>query len=132
MILVETSAWVEYLRATGTPAHRRVHDAVVGGERLATTGMVILEVLAGARDEQHAQELRRALERCRYLPLEESSDYEAAAAIYRACRATGQSVRNLADCLIAAIAIRTRTRLLHRDADFDAIARVAPLRVEPV
>jgi predicted nucleic acid-binding protein len=132
VILVETSAWIEYLRATGSPAHRRLRDAIAGGERLATTGMVVLELLAGARDERHADELRRALARCRYLPLEEPSDHEAAASIYRACRAAGETVRSLSHCLIAAVAVRTRARLLHCDADFDSVARVSPLTVEPV
>lgn len=130
MILVDTSAWIEYVRATESPTHRRLRDAVANRERIATTGMVILELLSGARDERHARELQGLLARGRYLPVDESADYEAAAAIYRACRGAGQTVRTVADCLIAAVAIRARATLLHSDADFDAIARVSPLRIE--
>jgi predicted nucleic acid-binding protein len=36
-------------------------------------------------------------------------------------------VQRLPDCLIAAIAIRSGAELLHQDADFEAIARHAPL-----
>ena len=132
MILVDTSAWIEYIRATESPTHRRLRDAVTNRERIATTGMVVLEVLSGARDEQHATQLRGLLARGRYLPVEESSDYEAAAAIYRACRGAGETVRSIADCLVAAVAIRTRATLLHRDADFDAITRVSALQIEEV
>ena len=63
MILAGTSAWVEYLRATGSPVH-----------------------------------------------------------LYRRCRAGGETVRKLSDCLIAAVALR-------HGADFEVIARHTPLRV---
>ncbi len=127
MILVDSSAWIEFQRATGSPTDRRLTAAVKANEQLATTGIVILEVLAGARSERHAQDLRRLLGRCTFLPLEEPSDHEAAAALYRACRREGKTIRRLPDCLIAAVAIRTGAQLLHQDADFDAIADRAPL-----
>ena len=127
MILVDSSAWIEYQRATGSPADLRLTRAIEADESLATTGVVLLEVLCGARDERHALDLRRLLDRCRFLPLEEPSDHEAAAALYRACRREGTAIRRLPDCLIATVAIRMQTELLHQDTDFDAIARHAPL-----
>lgn len=129
MILVDTSAWVEYLRGTGSPVDVRVGTAIAADEALATTGIVVLEVLAGARDERHARDLSRLLDRCRFLALEEPSDHEAAAALYRACRRQGATIRRLPDCLIAAVAMRTGSDVLHDDADFDEIARHAPLSI---
>ena len=132
MILVDTSAWIEFQRATGSPVDRRLTAAIEGRERLATTGLVVLELLAGARDEHQARDLRRLLHRCRYLRVEEPSDFEAAAVLYRACRREGTTIRRLPDCLMAAIAIRTRADLLHRDLDFDSIAQHAPLALVQV
>ena len=129
MILVDTSAWIEYDRASGSAADLRLTEALDGGERLATMGVVLLELLAGAVDERHADRLRRLLGRCRFLSLEEPSDHEAAAALYRACRREGTTIRRLPDCLIAVVAIRTGATLLHQDADFDGIARHVPLAV---
>jgi predicted nucleic acid-binding protein len=131
VILVDSSAWIEFQRATGSPAHLRLREAIETGERLATTGLVILEILAGARDERHARDLRRLLDRCTFLALEEPSDHEAAAALYRACRRGGKTIRRLPDCLIAAVAIRTGVELLHQDGDFDAIALHSPLTMAP-
>jgi predicted nucleic acid-binding protein len=122
VILVDSSAWIEFQRATGSPADRRLTAAIEADEPLATTGLVILEMLAGARDERQARELGRLLNRCQLLAVEEPSDHEAAAALYRACRRGGKAIRRLPDCLIAAIAIRTGSLLLHQDADFTAIA----------
>ncbi len=129
MILVDSSAWIEYLRATDSPVDRHLHSALGDKQSLATTGVVMLEVLAGARDEPHARKLSRLLGRCSLLRSEEPSDHEAAAALYRACRRQGTTIRRPPDLLIATIAIRTDTPLLHLDGDFDAIARHAPLRV---
>lgn len=56
-------------------------------------------------------------------------DFEAAAGIFRTCRRRGKSVRRLVDCLIAAVAIRAGLEILHRDRDFDVIARHTGLRV---
>lgn len=127
MILVDSSAWIEYQRATGSEVDRFLVGAIEADEALATTGLVLLELLAGARDDRQAQDLRRLLARCRFVPLEEPSDHEYAAALYRACRRAGTTIRRLPDCLIAAVAIRTGLTLLHRDADFETIARHVPL-----
>jgi predicted nucleic acid-binding protein len=129
VILVDSSAWIEFQRATGSAVDRRLTAAIQADEPLATTGLVVLEILAGARDEHQAADLRRLLDRCGLLGLEEPSDHEAAAALYRACRREGTTIRRLPDCLIAAVAMRTDSELLHRDADFEAIARHAPLKI---
>jgi predicted nucleic acid-binding protein len=128
VILVDTSAWVEFLRTTGSPADRRLTAALEADVPLAIMGLVLLEVMAGARDERHSRDLRRLLDRCRFLPLQEPSDFESAANLYRACRREGATIR-LPDCLIAVVAIRTSAELLHQDTDFDAIARHAPLAI---
>lgn len=129
MILADSSAWIEFQRATGSPADRHLATAIEADEALATTGLVVMEILAGARDERRVRDLRRLLARCEFLPLDEPSDHEAAAGLYRACRRGGGTIRRLPDCLIAAVAIRVGAQLLHQDADFDMIARHAPLEI---
>lgn len=127
MILIDTSAWVEFLRGTGSPACERV-DALLGS-RIATCDPVRMELLAGARDEQHLSDLRRLLARASVVQTA-SADYENAAVLYRACRQSGATVRKLIDCLIAAVAIRAGVPVLHADTDFDTLARHTPLRID--
>lgn len=124
MILIDTSAWVEFLRDTGSDACRRV-DGLLDRD-LATCDVVRMEVLAGARDERHLGDLRRLLARASMLRTE-PSDFEEAAALYRTCRRQGETVRKLIDCLIAAQAIRAEVPVLHADADFEVLARHTPL-----
>lgn len=129
MILVDSSAWIEYLRRTGSAVNVRVRELL--DDDLATCDPVRLEVLAGARSDRHLEDLERLVARATLLSVE-PTDYDVAAALYRTCRRSGETVRKLFDCLIAAVAIRTDTSLLHADADFDVLARHTPLVVEVV
>ena len=126
MTLIDTSAWVEYLRDSNSATCNEV-DRLLNFE-LALCDAIRMELLAGARDEQHVAQLEKLLARATVIKTE-SIDYDNAAAIYRSCRRLGLTIRTHIDCLIAAIAIRTRTELLHSDSDFDAIAKVTMLRI---
>lgn len=87
---------------------------------------VAMEILAGAGDVRFAQ-LERLVNGLPSLGLEPAVDFRAAATIYRAARRGGRTIRSLTDCLIAAVAIKHGAQVVHRDADFDVIASVAPL-----
>lgn len=126
MILVDTSAWIEFLRGTGSLTCDEV-DRLLGTE-IAVCDPVRMEVLAGARDEEHLRRLRGLLARATTLPTG-PVDYESAASMFRACRRRGETVRKLVDCLIAAVAIRHDLALLHADADFGVLARHTELRI---
>jgi predicted nucleic acid-binding protein len=80
VILVDTSAWVEFLRDTGSPVCAKV-DELLDGE-IATCDPIRMEVLAGARDESHLNGLRRLLARASVIDLV-PGDYEDAAALHR-------------------------------------------------
>lgn len=127
MILIDTSAWVEFLRDTGSATCERV-DRLLADE-IAVCDPVRMEVLAGARDEQHLHDLRGLLARATTLPTL-PTHYEVAAALYRTCRQRGETVRKLIDCLIAAVAIDAGAPILHADTDFDVLARHTALRLD--
>lgn len=127
MILIDTSAWVEFLRDTGSAVCNRVESALEGD--IAACDPIRMEVLAGARDEWHLASLRKLLARATVLPTA-SVDYEEAAALYRLCRRRGETIRSLTDCLIAAVAIRADVAVLHHDRDFTVLARHTTLRID--
>lgn len=129
MILVDSSAWVEFLRATGSEVHLRLRSALRKDEALASTDVIVMEILAGARDEADRERLRGLLYGLEFLAVDGPADYEGAAKIYRACRRAGETPRKLSDCLIAAVAIRAGAELLCEDADFATIARHTTLRL---
>ena len=126
MILIDTSAWVEFLRNTGSPVCDLVDELLAGD--IAVCDAIRMEVLAGARDETHLGSLRRLLARATVIRTE-TADYDDAAALYRRCRRQGETVRKLIDCLIAAAAIRADVPIVHSDSDFDTLARHTELTV---
>lgn len=126
MVLIDTSAWVEFLRDTGSTVCARVDDLLDG--EIAVCDPIRMEVLAGARDELHLHSLRRLLARATVLPTD-SAHFEEAAALFRRCRQESETVRRLMDCLIAAVAIRSGVPVLHRDGDFDVLARHTELEI---
>ena len=128
MILADTSAWVEFLRDTGSPACSRLAGLL--GSGLVTTDAVQMEVLAGARDDAHVRALRRLLLRAHMLATLPGKDFHLAANLYRSCRSAGSTPRSIVDCLVAAVAIRNEVPVLHRDRDFAAISSVSSLRID--
>lgn len=129
MILADTSAWIEYLRGTGSRTHRALRRAIDSGD-VVITEPVVMEVLAGARSAGQVVRLREALTAFHLMTVAGLDDFESAAAIDRTCRGAGDEVRGIVDCLIAAVAIRCDASVLHRDRDFDTIARHTELRIE--
>lgn len=124
MILADSSAWIEYDRETGSAVDERVAELIATDGDLAVTGPVMMEVLAGARDERRAGDLLRLLGRFAHLPFEAVSDFHAAATIYRRCRAVGVTPRGMLDCMIAAVAWSHGATLLSYDIDLDRVAQV--------
>lgn len=131
VILVDTSAWVEFDRATASPTDRRLTELIARHGRIAVTEPIVMEVLAGARTDGREAELRRLLRRFALLRLDPVADFDAAARTYRHCRSVGVTPRGLIDCLIAAVAWRSGASLLCRDADLCRIAAVLGLELDP-
>ncbi len=124
MILADTSAWVEYDRATGSAVDRRLTDLIEQEGPLVVTEPVVMEVLVGARSDRREHDLRRLLLRFDLLPVDPVTDFEAAARIYRRCRRAGVTPRGMVDCLIAAVALRRSATLLCWDVDLNRVAEV--------
>ena len=131
MILADTSAWVEFDRATGSATDHRLTGLIAEEGPIAVTEPVITEVLAGARDGARERDLRRLLQRFHLHQFDAATDFDAATRIYRRCRQAGVTPRGLVDCMIAAIALRYEATLLACDSDLDHVARVVGIELDP-
>ncbi|MCX6421292.1 MAG: PIN domain nuclease [Actinobacteria bacterium] len=127
MVLVDSSVWINFLRAKGSSAPLR--ELLLAGDAVACTEPVLMEVLAGARSPEHRNDMRRLLCRNTWVPVDVAADFDAAASIFAHCRSRGVTPRGVIDCLIAAVALRTSTPILASDRDFDALARFFPLQL---
>ncbi len=130
MILADTSAWVEYDRATGSRTDRRLTELIAADGPIAVTEPVIMEVLAGARTGAREADLRRLLLRFHLYRFDAAADFDSAVRIYRRCRQAGITPRGLVDCMIAAVAWRRQAAILACDADLDRVARVIGISLD--
>ncbi len=130
MILADSSVWIDYLRGRETQERERLR-ALLKAHKIGMTEPVLMEVLAGARSDPHAEELRNLLMRNPFFRVR-AGDYVTAARVARACRRAGTPVRGHMDCLIAAVAMRGNHEVLANDRDFLTIAQCVPLRLAEV
>jgi predicted nucleic acid-binding protein len=125
MLLVDSSVWIYRSRQIETDSTRFV-DHRDGQEEIAVTGVIVQEVLQGARSDAGFEALRNMLFAMPLLEPREFSTYEIASQLYRRARQKGFTIRSSNDCLIAAVALEHGALLVHNDSDFLSLAQVEP------
>lgn len=130
MILADTSAWVEYDRATGSAVDSRLSQLIAAEGPVAVSDPIVMEVLAGARTDEREHELRRLLLRFDLLRFDTAADFDGAVRIYRRCRAAGVTPRGMVDCMIATVAWRHGAAILTHDGDLCRMASVAGIGLD--
>ena len=128
MILVDTSVWVDVLRdKTGDVV--RTFKSRIGAEVVVFSRFIQLELLQGAKDEHERRRLDEYLSTQYYLEASEKT-WRNAARVYFELRRSGMTVRSPIGCCIACVAMESQAILLHRDHDFESIAKITPLENE--
>ncbi len=128
MILIDTSAWIEYFRATGSAAAVEVRRLLsTEPDQVVMCEPIAMEILSGAVDDDRHAKLEQLVNGLPSLRIDDAVDFRSAAVIYRAARRAGQTIRSINDCLIAAVSIRYGVSIIHRDADFEVIAAITGL-----
>lgn len=128
MYLADTSAWINAQKQPPAGKGALLKRLLAAGSPpVGVTGVIIQEVLQGARDEAAFVRLQRYMEsRPRYESTAPETLHARAAHLYARCRWQGQTPRKSTDCLIACIALEHDLTLLHDDRDFEAIAMIEP------
>ena len=130
MVLVDTSVLIDYLRGATNTAVERFQQVLDANRDFGISPLTYLEILQGTRTGKDYATVKSYLETHRFYGLlDERESYAAAARIYFDCRKKGITINSTVDCLIAQTAIEHDLALLHNDADFDRMRRVAPLKV---
>jgi len=126
MVMVDASAWIDVLKDS-TGARRARLRAVADPRDVVLCRATQMELLQGARDEHEWRRLALYLDHQEYL--EPTADtWREAARLFFDLRRLGLTVRSSLDCLIAQVALEHEVLIVHRDRDFDTIARVRPLQ----
>jgi predicted nucleic acid-binding protein len=133
LILVDTSVLSRAFRRARPgqeedAVRRRLDLLAEGTTPLGIPAMALLEALSGIRDEQRFIDLQESLAAGFEIVGATTEDHIEAARLRNRCEARGLNVSS-PDCLIARVAISRRAQLFALDADFEAIAKVAPLKL---
>ncbi|MFQ5822228.1 MAG: PIN domain-containing protein [Candidatus Heimdallarchaeota archaeon] len=127
-ILIDTSAWIDFFRGVASHEKTLLKDCLSRREHIFIAGVIVQEILQGIRDDSQYRTIREFLFLFSKIDTQ-FADHVDAANIYRDLRKRGATIRSPVDCLIAALAIRHRLFLLHKDRDFTVIARHHPLSI---
>ena len=130
MILADTSAWVEFDRASGSPVDQRLTALIEDDGPLAVTEPVVMEVLARAHHGPREEDLRRLMLRFDLLRFDAAVDLDAAMRIYRRSRHAEIIPKGMVQCMVASVAWRSGAALLSSDRTLIRIARVVGIEVD--
>jgi predicted nucleic acid-binding protein len=131
MKLIDSSAWVEFLRRKGDPRVKHAVARLIQADLAAYTCPIRFELLSGVRRDEE-DDLEQMFALSRHFPFE-SDDWKRAALMERQLRAKGLAIpRN--DLFVATIAVREGLPVVCRDAHFDAARKILgeTLKVEQV
>ncbi len=129
MFLIDSSLWIEYFRPRGSQKIKERLREVLQKEEAVCCGIVVVEILRGAKNEKDFQSLQDALMSLPQIPIDD-------AVIERASRwgflldRKGKFV-STTDLVIAAAAYKT-ARLLHSDNDFERLSSIIDLEEEKI
>lgn len=128
LILIDSSVWIEYYRPRGPKALQEKVRGALGRDAVVTTGIIVVEVLQGARTEESYVVLWEDFAGLRWLEPDPRA-IEGAARLGFDLQRLGSPVP-ATDLLIASVALGHDSRLWHRDTHFSRIAAHASLRAE--
>jgi len=122
MTLVDTSAWIEYLRPGLSEVGERV-EALVLADESAWCDMVLLELWNGARGQTEKRKLEDLKATAHHLQTTKEV-WELAARLATRCREKGKTFPAV-DILVAACAVHHDVEVEHHDAHFDELMPLA-------
>jgi len=125
VVLVDTSIWIEFLDRNN-PSVRRDLETLLRQEEVATAGVVLAELRGGCRSTPQVRGLMQAMEPLVYLETDRDS-WLRAGELVAECSARGFQV-GIADCLLAALAMRESASIFTLDRDFERIPRLQLFR----
>ncbi len=127
MKLVDTSAWVEFLRRKGEVKVKEAVARLLEMELAAYTCPVRFELLSGVKPGEEA-DLQQLFKFSRHVPFA-PEDWAEAAALERESRAGGLTIpRN--DLFVATVALRVEVPVVCRDAHFEAMRKILGTRLQ--
>ncbi len=129
MTIVDTSVWIDFFEGGTHWTKERLKRKIEDRESLVYTEMILLEIIQGLRERKDREAIETKFRSLVLVPQKRSTTM-LAAEIYRELQRKGIRIRSIVDCLIAATSIEIGASILHKDRDFDNIAKRYPVVIE--
>ena len=128
MVIVDTSAWIEYFRE-GEPVVANKVDLCLDQDLVGIGDLVYCEVVQGIRSPRERREVSGLLLSLPQFDMVGFSMAEKSASNYRLLRSKGVTVRKTIDVLIGTFCAEHGLQLIHHDSDFDLMAKHIGLEI---
>lgn len=125
-VLIDTSGWICFFARKGFDDIKGAVAGLLDEDRAAIAGPVLIELIQGARTEKEKEDIQESVKGLHWLTVTDDHWRKAADLAFN-MRRKGITTSAI-DSLIAAIAIEYDCLLLHRDSDYEMIARHSYLR----
>jgi predicted nucleic acid-binding protein len=128
-ILVDSSVWIDFFNGANNATTDQLSLIISREGDILTCPPIIQEVLQGFKSDADYNLTAFHLDNAVKI---ESDVYEAAhgaAQLFRKLRKQGITIRKGSDCLIAWYALKAKCFVLHKDRDFDLMAKPLSLKI---
>jgi hypothetical protein len=128
MVIVDTSAWIEYFR-DGIPVVVQSVDQCLECELVGIGDLVYCEVVQGIKIRSELDQVTTLFQSLPHFEMVGFSMAEKAADNYRQLRSKGITVRKTIDVLIGTFCAEKKFELVHNDHDFTLMAKYIGLKI---
>lgn len=127
IVLVDASAWIETFKINGNKKIIESIETLVKKDKIATTGIVLFELLRGAANLKEYKVLEEELRYFKYLEFREEYWIKASLLSFELHK-NGFRIPP-PDIFISIVAIEHQCSVIHTDRHYDIISRYSPLKV---
>lgn len=130
LVLIDTSGWICFFASRGYEELKKVISILLDEDRVAIAGPIFVELVQGARGVEEKQNINHYAKGLHWLQVTDEHWYKSAELTFQ-LRRRGVTSSTI-DILIAVLAMDYQCTLLHKDTDFDYIARNSSLVCYPL
>ena len=127
LVLVDTSAWIDFFRDNSSP-YGAVVDALLQEDLVCTTGLVKAEILPVARTKKEFNLLKEYFNVLPFLQDPESM-WEDVIYAQRKLKQKGINGVGIPDLIVAVTAMKHEVKVFSRDRYFDSMKKIIGLKI---
>jgi len=129
-ILADTSVWIDFFKGRKSPESSLLYYYLSHDEPVLICPPIIQEILQGISLDKDYLRIKEDILSLELISINPVDSAIGAAELYRSLRKKGATIKRSMDCLIAYYAIFYKAALLHKDSDFNIIAKHSSLKIK--